>query len=210
MTMNTSYDQPRVSLCCEPGGYLRGSHCYSDTIPAETIDLPDIYHPNLSISAMSPDEFIPRYSGTNCLVNGLYQLHSNLANNVSIYLLENGTIYLNDSIVGGKSFAVEDYCFASQMTGNGTTSVVSVCLQVHHTSYLRNLIINVILSAVSIPFFMAILIIYAIVPEAKTVQRHVFRSYITALCIGCAMNVGIHVGRVCNYEISKLFSITGR
>lgn len=209
MTMDTSSDQPRVSLCCEPGLYLnRDSICYTDySLPADEIIFPDIHRANLSISSMSPNEFLPRYRGTHCFVNDLYNLHSDLAGNVFIYLLENGSIYLNEPINGGNSFDIEDYCLASRMTENGTMSVVSVCRQVHHTSDLRNLIINIILSTVSVPFFLAILFIYTVLPEARSLQRHVFRSYIASICISYVVNIEAAIDRFCNYPISMPFQL---
>lgn len=204
MTADTSIDRPIVPLCCEPGLYLRGSRCFADdAFPAEKIVLPEIHRSDLSISSVRPEEFVPRYGGTHCLINALYNLHPASADDVSIYMLENGTICVNDSTSGDRAFATEKYCLASQMTGNGSTSVVSVCLQVHYISDLRNLIINVILPSLSVPFFLAMFMIYTILPEVRSIQRHVFLSYIATLFLSYVSDIEIGTDCTCRYAMRK-------
>lgn len=182
MTTNTSSDRSLISLCCEPGLYFGNSSCYANnSSAAEKIILPEIYHSDLSIASFSPDEFLLRLGGIDCFVNAVYDLHSNVTEKFLIHLLENGTIYVNDSINGAKSFDTDNYCLASQMTENGPKSVVSVCLQPHQVVVLRHLIVNVILPIVSIPFLVIIFVIHALLPEMRNIQGHIFRSYIAAL-----------------------------
>lgn len=185
MATNVSDNRPRVSLCCEPDLYLRDSECFADeSHPAEKIILPEIYYSNLSISSMSPEEFAPQYGGINCFPRDLmYRWRSNLSDNAMIYLLENGTLFVNHSIRGGNSFNIDNYCLATRMTDDGPESVVAACLQPQFMTHLRIMIVNLILPILSMPFLVAIIIIHAILPEMRNVQGHIFRSYLAALLI---------------------------
>lgn len=182
--MNASGDRPRVSLCCEPGLYLRDSICYlEDTTPSEPVVLPEIHRSDLSISRMRPEDFVPQYGVIRCFVNAVYQLQTDVTESAMIYLLENGTIYVNRSITGDESFDVDHYCLAPRITDNGSESVVSVCLQPHRVIELRSFIVYAIMSILSIPFVVAIFVIHALLREMRNVQGHAFRSYLAALLV---------------------------
>ena len=143
---------------------------------------------------MSPDEFIPRY-GTPCRT-GSWALDPEPPSNDKFYLMENGTVYIDNSDYGTSDelLDLDDYCLASIMTENGSNSYVTVCFEEFEKLQKEIPLFYPITMILSLPCLVATFVVYAIIPELQTMHGLTLRAYIACLFVAYVLLIVVQIG----------------
>lgn len=213
MMTDASSNGSFVSMCCNPDIlYPPISSCYRNgSVASEKITFPQIYDSNFSISTMSPSSFIRSYEFS--CDGSTYDLESFSPKNDRFHLMENGSIYVNESTDGAEDYwlGTEDYCLYSRTTENGTRIVVSVCMPyidngLTFDDLLPEKILYPISISLSLVFLAATFLVYTILPELKNVHGLILRAYIACLFVfyTLVLIIDSHPEFICTHSIGNL------
>ncbi|XP_057321000.1 G-protein coupled receptor Mth2-like isoform X4 [Microplitis mediator] len=208
-----------IPICCPSGYIVKQSKCLKinkisqnvskdEDVNNNDIELkfPQIYTYDLRVSDKKWESiFKKKKYGIPC-DNGLYALNSDSPEYDIFYLLENGTIYQNNTSVGAPDtwLNVNDYCLANIQRENKTYSVVAVCLS---NSYEKEIPFTYRIGILlSIPFFAVTFLVYALLPELKNIHGITLMAYVGSLCIAYITLAVVQIGDSAISNIRRLCS----
>ncbi|XP_008552574.1 G-protein coupled receptor Mth2 isoform X2 [Microplitis demolitor] len=196
-----------IPICCPSGYIVSKSNCLKVTkistnvsededVNNNDIELkfPQIYTYDLKVSDKKWESiFKKKKYGIPC-ENGLYALNPDSPDYDIFYLLENGTIYQNNTLFGVPDawLNVNDYCLANIQRENETYSVVAVCLP---NSYDKEIPFTYRIGILlSIPFFAVTFLVYALLPELKNIHGITLMAYVGSLFIAYVTLAVVQIG----------------
>lgn len=210
--------KPLINFCCKTHEYLRGNKCQTK-LPSlnykiNNITFPDIYTNDLQLSSVNPWLHFDIKFRNPCKE----QLYSLDPPEDTFYLLENGTVYQNDTLseINPHLFhETNKFCLVNIFVGNNTesTSKIGICFgESLPDPKIKNkqAIYYPIAMSFSALFLLMTFFVYSCLPDLRNIHGVTVMSYVVCLFFGYIAIIVVQIGDSELIKMENLCRIVGK